>query len=286
MAEQQSAPRTLWHWMSWVGGGLFVLSSLGFLSQGHGIAALAVFSAGALLLPPVRAWIDGKTDHRLSGWAYAGCIVGLLVIGGTFLPPPEETAQAPQQQVAEEEAPQTAAPAVAAEVFTEENLRSYRVFEKLKPGKDFHKMISDDNYVRGEMTFWEDGDDSWAPGMRLEASMSRVGRGKLRPQDKSSLEDECELNLGVQTEEKYLLPQYDDAVGEQSYSKIICSGGPHHDSNGYTTVFVRGGTTYVISITAYSQGPPSDLSFLDTTVEVARDWAAKIQARAKQEVRV
>ncbi len=115
MAEQESGKRTLWHWLSWVGGLFFLFLAVAALMDSRVIATLAALGIVALLLPPVRAWAYAKSGAHLPGLGRAVLIFLLSFVFMVFVPPPDETARQPQQQAAEEAAPQVEreAPAVA-----------------------------------------------------------------------------------------------------------------------------------------------------------------------------
>ena len=293
MAEQESGKRTLWHWASWTGGVFFLFIGVIGFARGDVIPSFVVLGIAALLLPPLRNWVYAATGQQLSGRGRALAIVGLLVVLGASVPQSDETAQAPQQQAVEEP---PAASGVAAEVFTKENLRSYRVFENVRPGEEFHKIERHADFpdsqstkdgvkfVYGTMAFW-DGPKKVSPGIELRANIE-----PRRTIGNSYLDGDCGLALGVPhpNNRDYRLPEYDNAVGEASYSWINCRHGKvsYRDRVAYVTSFVRGGVQYSVSLRTYNQGFPSDLSSLNTILEVARDWDAKIQARTKKEVRV
>lgn len=106
MAEQQSATRTMWHWLSWVGGLFFLFLAVAALVDSRVIATLAALGVVALLLPPVRAWTYAKSGAHLPGLGRAVLIFLLSFVFMIFVPPPDETARQPQEQAVESATPQ------------------------------------------------------------------------------------------------------------------------------------------------------------------------------------
>ena len=110
--------------------------------------------------------------------------------------------------------------------FTIENLNSYGVFESVKPGEDFHRVLThrDDpgaqeegiKYVNGRMTFTGPGTDVMT---RRKTEFNASIGTELVVVPNSYVSNECGDWAGVPSNRNSTyVPQYDDIVGEESVS--------------------------------------------------------------------
>ena len=166
------------------------------------------------------------------------------------------------------------------DVFTEENLRSYRVFEAF--AVEYFDSVTTDKedrsaqsagvrYADGSTTVRGEGDDLLT---RAKTQFNASISNRNMSVHQSYVGDRCGAMAGP-------VPKYDDLVGESSRSWIDCNEGSisYRERMQISTRFMRNGVLYTVWIVFYNQGLPTDLSALDGIVKVAQDWDADIATR-------